>query len=436
MDISQYGPIRLKAELGTGSFGILAVATEFVIILALLQTDYDVSDLGTLDSSSLYNFYVGVALMMFVGFGYLMTFLKAYGLGAVGFTMLITCLGVQWAVIVEQTMVEKTLAFKLDFMDILNGNFAVAAVLISFGGLIGKIGPTQVLVVTIVELVFYCANKVFILTDLLHIADCGGTIIIHVFGAYFGLAACATLGPARDELFNGSSYNSDLFSLIGTVFLWLFWPSFVAGGLPAGTEGHGIALLNTVIALLASTVTTFGLMPFLTGNRLATVPLQNATLAGGVSIGATANLAMGPGVATIVGFVAGAISCVGFCFPCIPSSYDTCGINNLHGMPGIFGGVVSIVIPAYLKDTGVVASNQLIGLVVTLIVAILTGGFTGMVLRMIEGPVYPFHDSNYWDAAEDVHDGASTPHIEPPLSPAENGTGNNARALVRGCRRC
>merc|ERR1719502_2050758 len=140
--------------------------------------------------------------MMFVGFGYLMTFLKNYGLGAVGFTMMLTCVGVQWAMVVENIMVAgSTSGIKLDFMDLLNGNFAVAAVLISFGGLIGKIGPTQVLVVTLLELVFYCANKVFFLTNMLSIADCGGTIIIHVFGAYFGLAACKTLGAAPSETY-------------------------------------------------------------------------------------------------------------------------------------------------------------------------------------------------------------------------------------------
>lgn len=387
---------------GTGKFGLLALVSEVAILGLYYQTSYDVTDLRSLDSSSIYNFYVGVALMMFVGFGYLMTFLKSYGLGAVGFTMLITCIGVQWAVVVEQAMVEKTLAFKLDFMDILNGNFAVAAVLISFGGLIGKIGPSQVLILTLVELVFYCANKVYFLTNYLAIADCGGTIIIHVFGAYFGLAACKTLGAATNEKFNGSSYNSDLFSLIGTVFLWLFWPSFVAGGLSAGTDGHGIALINTVLALLASTVTTFGIMPYLSGKRLTTVPVQNATLAGGVSIGATANLAMGPFGATLVGIIAGAISCVGFCKPLIASDTDTCGINNLHGMPGIFGGVVSAVIPFLVKDTGVIAANQAIGLVGTLAVAVITGGLTGFILKCLGGPSRPFHDSSYWDAADDV----------------------------------
>eukprot|EP00933_Yihiella_yeosuensis_P003542 TRINITY_DN1064_c0_g1_i1.p1 TRINITY_DN1064_c0_g1~~TRINITY_DN1064_c0_g1_i1.p1 ORF type:complete len:468 (+),score=112.28 TRINITY_DN1064_c0_g1_i1:161-1405(+) len=405
----------------------MALMIQMVMLHFFFMADYDKTDLKNLDKSSIYNFYVGVALMMFVGFGYLMTFLKGYGLGAVGFTMFITCLGVQWAMIVENLMVGG-LTMKLDFMDLLNGNFAVAAVLISFGGLIGKIGPTQVLVVTLVELIFYCANKVYFLTNMLAIADCGGTIIIHVFGAYFGLAACKTLGVATNEDLNGSNYNSDLFSLIGTVFLWLFWPSFVAGGLPAGTDGHGIALLNTVIALLASTVTTFGLMPLLTGNRLGTVPVQNATLAGGVSIGATANLAMGPMMACVVGVLAGAISCVGFCKPLIPSNEDTCGINNLHGMPGIFGGLLSAIIPVIMGGVdGVKPVNQLIGLAGTLAVSIITGAITGFLLKFLGSPTAAFSDEAFWDCADIP--GAPKPSADPAAPAPATAAGGTTIAL-------
>merc|ERR1712196_719224 len=83
-------------------------------------------------------------------------------------------------------------------------------------------------------------------------------------------------------ILNGSSYTSDLFSLVGTVFLWLYWPSFVAGALPAGKE-QNMALINTVLALLASTVVTFLLTPVLSKDdagvrllRMTTVPIQNA----------------------------------------------------------------------------------------------------------------------------------------------------------------
>eukprot|EP00931_Biecheleriopsis_adriatica_P018935 TRINITY_DN13066_c0_g3_i1.p1 TRINITY_DN13066_c0_g3~~TRINITY_DN13066_c0_g3_i1.p1 ORF type:complete len:430 (-),score=86.16 TRINITY_DN13066_c0_g3_i1:108-1328(-) len=397
-------PLSANAGKGsTGLFGPAVLIAQALITVMLLPAEYDMSQMSSLDSSSIYNFYVGVALMMFVGFGYLMTFLKSYGLGAVGFTMFATAIGVQWAMIVENMMASGgDMKIKLDFMDVLNGNFAIAAVLISFGGLIGKVSPTQLLIVTMVELVFYCANKVFILTNMLQIADCGGTIIIHVFGAYFGLACCATLGGAKNEDLNDSSYVSDLFSLIGTVFLWLFWPSFVAGGLPAGTDGHGIALINTVVALLASTVTTFALMPLLSGSRMGTVPVQNATLAGGVSIGATANLAMGPCAAAIVGTLAGAISCVGFCKPLITSSFDTCGINNLHGMPGIFGGLVSVLLPMIMGFEDVVPMNQAMGLGITLLVSLVTGALTGFVLRIVGSPTAAFNDESYWDCADDM----------------------------------
>jgi len=393
---------------GVGNFGICLIVAEVIILGLSSQMDYDLSSMTSLDMSSLYNFYVGVALMMLVGFGYLMTFLRAYGLGAIGLTMLITCLGVQWALVVENAMAEGTLAFKIDLFDVMNAMTAVAAVLISFGGFIGKVSPTQLVVVTIVELTIYCANKVFFLTNLLDIADCGGTIIIHVFGAYFGLAACRTIGAATEEEHNAPSYVSDLFSLIGTVFLWLFWPSFVAGMVPAGTAGHALALLNTVLALLASTVTTFALVPFLSQGKLAPVPIQNAVLAGGVSIGATANFALGPLGAMIIGCIAGAISTVGFCRPLISSAYDTCGINNLHGMPGIFGGIVSIVLPFILKDTKIVALHQFLGLVGTLAIAGTTGAGTGYLLKALGNPSKPFHDAVFWEVAEDIPGGDLT----------------------------
>lgn len=399
-----------------GNFGAMALAWQALMLFPLSSFEYNVDTFKNVESSGIYSLYVGVALMMFVGFGYLMTFLRGYGLGAVGFTMFITCVGVQWAFIVEKSMNHSV---SLEMMDLLNANTAVAAVLISFGGLIGKISPKQVIVVTFLELIFYCANKVFFLEGYLGIADCGGTIIIHIFGAYFGLAACYMLGPALDEKLNGPSYTSDLFSLVGTVFLWLFWPSFVAGLLPAGTDGHAYALLNTILALLGSTVTTFGLVPLLNSKRMAPVPIQNATLAGGVAIGATANLPMGPFAAVVVGCVAGVISCTGFCRPLIPGKFDTCGINNLHGMPGIFGAIFSALIPMWLKcpRQGVLGgftevcpdigrpTHQLMGLVGTLVISALTGALTGVILKKVGSPVAAFNDEAFWDCEHVKVDG-------------------------------
>lgn len=403
----QYPQLMPPSGVGGGklvsfSFGLLTFVFHAILLALFCFAQYDFTYFAETDSSSIYNYYVGVAMMMFVGFGYLMTFLKAYGLGAVGFTMFITCMGVEYALFIENFMASGS-PIKIDFLALLNANFAVAAVLISFGALIGKIGPSQVLVVVVLELTFYSANKIFFLTKFLAIADCGGTIIIHVFGAYFGLACSATLGPAKDEKLNGSSYNSDLFSLIGTVFLWLFWPSFVAGALPPG-QGQTTALINTILALVASTITTFALTPILSQGRMATVPVQNATLAGGVAIGATANLALQPKGALIIGTLAGALSTFGFISIPIPSKWDTCGIHNLHGMPGVLGGLISAVVPLFIPAPRFKPLTQIVGLVGTMVVALVSGALTGAVLGGVTRDAPDFDDGAYWEAADDKPD--------------------------------
>lgn len=393
------------------SFTFLGGAVQLAILAGFYFTKYDYSMANIVDSSSVYNFYVGIALMMFIGFGYHMTFLKAHGLSAVGFTMFICCIGVQWALLVEGMMAygkHNAPDVPVGFMSLISAHWAVATVLISFGALLGKIGPTQILMLTVIETICYCGTKVFFLQSFIH--DCGGTIVVHVFGACFGLAACFTLGQAKNEDLNKSSYTSDLFSMMGTAFLWLFWPSFVAGSLPPNSHEQYTALINTILALLASAVVTFLIPPVFSNYRLKTVPIQNAALAGGVAIGATANIAMGPCAACLIGCLAGALSCALICKPIIPSSYDTCGINSLHGFPGLFGALASVVMPWLVSADALPpyfnALHQVIGLAGTVVIASVTGGITGLILKLWVGdsssPYSCFNDIAFWDCAADI----------------------------------
>ena len=54
--------------------------------------------------------------------------------------------------------------------------------------------------------------------------------------------------------------------------------------------------------------------------------------------------------AMVIGSVAGIISTLGFQFmtPILNHSFvhDTCGVNNLHGMPGLISGIASAIVAA------------------------------------------------------------------------------------------
>merc|ERR1711915_427478 len=106
--------------------------------------------------------------------------------------------------------------------------------------------------------------------------DIGGGIVIHTFGAYFGLAVCffLTSKNTKGHPDNCSCYSSDVFSLAGTLFLWILWPSFNAvladPGLPMLR-----ALVNTFLSLCGATVSSFALSRWLSGQRFEVVHIQN-----------------------------------------------------------------------------------------------------------------------------------------------------------------
>lgn len=93
--------------------------------------------------------------------------------------------------------------------------------------------------------------------------------------------------------------------------------------------------------------------------RFSMEHLLNASLAGGVIIGAPAGLLYHPGGALTIGFLGGIISTLGYQYlsPKLESLiglYDTCGIHNLHGLPGLLGGLISAVVVASYSQLGTI----------------------------------------------------------------------------------
>ena len=110
-------------------------------------------------------------------------------------------------------------------------DFAAGAVLISFGAVLGKTTPLQMLLVVFFELIFYGINEA-IGAGILSAVDMGGSIFVHTFGAFFGLGLSWVISRARfkagepvEHFKAGSTKTSDMFAMIGTLFLWMFWVS-------------------------------------------------------------------------------------------------------------------------------------------------------------------------------------------------------------------
>jgi ammonium transporter Rh len=85
--------------------------------------------------------------------------------------------------------------------------------------------------------------------------------------------------------------------------------------------------------------------------------------------------------------------------------FDTCGVGNLHGWPSVLGGLASIVFVALDSDAkfltysaGWQCLRQFMGVVSTIVIAILSGYFTGTVMKKAdESTPDQYFDGIWWE---------------------------------------
>ncbi|XP_030743221.1 ammonium transporter Rh type C [Echinops telfairi] len=373
--------------------------------------------------------------MIFVGFGFLMTFLQRYGFSAVGFNFLLAAFGIQWALLMQGWLHNYQNGYiYLGLESLINADFCVGSVCVAFGAVLGKVSPIQLLIMTLFQVTLFAVNE-FILLNVLLVKDAGGSMTIHVFGAYFGLTVTRILyrpNLQQNEERQSSVYHSDLFAMIGTLFLWMYWPSFNSAVSNHGDAQHR-AVINTYCSLAACVLTTVALSSALQKKgKLDMEHIQNATLAGGVAVGTAAEMMLMPYGSLIVGFFSGIVSTLGFVYltPFMETHMhiqDTCGIHSLHGMPGLIGGIVGAVTAATAssevyghqglahafdfeganknRTTYLQGSYQAAGIFVSIAVALVGGSVVGAILKL---PFWGqpatencFEDHVYWELPEE-----------------------------------
>jgi ammonium transporter Rh len=410
------------AEGGWDSFVVVFLFIE-VIMIALIAAlaEYDVSnDKGSNTAgfvktegfkhvNDVYGWFMDVHVMIFIGFGFLMTFLRKASFSAVGFTFLIGAYCIQLHILIEglvEYLIHGEAHIVLNIEKLIVHDFCAGTVLVTYGVVLGKVSPMQLLLIASLESFFYTITEIIALD--MGITDIGGSMVIHMFGAFFGVSLATVMQSQwinKDLSNNASVYHSDMFAMIGTVFLWMFWPSF-NGVLGADDESRHYAVVNTVLSLCGSCMAAFLFSNYFRGEReFCMVDIQNATLAGGVAMGTSADLHGNPGTSILIGFIAGLVSVIGYVHiqPWLEHKiglHDTCGVHNLHGMPSIIGALAGLITIS-LSDNAenFPLKNQVIYMFVVFFGSILTGALTGLIVKAAS-PLpekYLFQDAHAWE---------------------------------------
>jgi ammonium transporter Rh len=215
----------------------------------------------------------------------------------------------------------------------------------------------------------------FMFEYLVGVLDAGGSIVVHAaawafgFGMILGIRHKAALTAPMDI-----TTHSVSFVWLASMLLWILWPSFVS---VLVTPDLVIPVAITCyMSGMGAAVAAYA-VNWAIDKKVDPLIYTYAMLCGPVAIGSTVDL-VGPWAGLIIGVAAGAISvlCFKYWQPFTERAFgvkDMMGVQNLHGVGGIFGALVCAVLFA-----GLVQVWALLGAIVIMIVV---GAITGLICR-------------------------------------------------------
>ncbi|NWU82875.1 RHL protein, partial [Onychorhynchus coronatus] len=393
---------------------ILLLEALFLICSYFLFLKLDGVDSLIWSQHSSYPEFQDVNHMLIFGFGFFLMVLRRYGFSSTGFNLLIIVLGVQCCVLIEDLLVFFHLEANEGILkSIAKALISMTAVAISTGAVLGKTNLVQLIVMTLVELIVFYVSR-WINRRYLEVGDHLSLMHVHLFGAYFGLAVTSCFpepSPRLDK--NRSTPKSDLFSMLGSVFLWVFWPSF--NSLLA--QSRRKAVVNTYFALAVSAVTAFMLSALTSKDgKFRMTHIHSAALAGGVTVSFTAEMISHPWIAMILGLLASAITilgshCLQRCLNPPLKIHDTSGVHFTFGLPAVLGALAQVVLLVIREWTNSSSLGYLVLLHIgafcqTISLALITGFITGFILNTRLLKIIPvskyFEDQFYWEVSLSV----------------------------------
>jgi len=341
---------------------------------------------------------IHIMAMLILGFGFLMVFVKKYGRSALTATYLLVSIAIPVYFLKNSPGIPGDGESDIDTLIL--AEFAAASLLICAGAVLGRVKMYHYLLLGLLFVPCYAFNEWLVLSGGLGLipaggfVDTGGSIVIHAFGALFGIGVAFSITTKEEfQVLVESDETSDRFSLLGSMILWVFWPSFCAAlVLP---QELPMTVINVILALCGSTLATYAASLALRG-KVSAADIANAALAGGVAIGSTCNK-VSPTYAFLIGVFAGALSTFGFAviqekLQQAVRKIDTCGVLHLHGLPGLFGGLIAIAVV-----DGINGSIQFKGIAITVVIALIADLITRKILPFAGKRKEPYTDAKEFE---------------------------------------
>lgn len=155
-----------KAFIGILIVLELAVLVFFRFFYQVTRYDAAASSATPSHNNWYYPMYQDVNVMMLIGFGFLMTFIKFGSWQALSYTFCINAIVVQYYLLWSNFW-GRVLHGRWDTFTVFirennftAASYSVASILIAFGAVLGRVGPYQLLIMAMIQIITYSLNEV------------------------------------------------------------------------------------------------------------------------------------------------------------------------------------------------------------------------------------------------------------------------------------
>jgi ammonium transporter Rh len=249
-----------------------------------------------------YIFFVNIITMTLIGYGLLYSYNRAHGFTAFLYTLLISGVTFQWALLMNEfwervNSGEWSQDFFITIPSLIKACYTTTAVLITFGTVYGRANIVQLVFIAGFEALAYALNR-YIIQYQLNTNEIELAIFVHVFGAFFGIGVSLFTSSGSEAAVaghDGSTQDSNIVSVLGTLILFAFFPSYNA--FVASPAHRTRVIVNTFLATTSSALVTFAFSAMTNGGKWRLSEIRNATIVGGVAMALFILVLCGPAAA-------------------------------------------------------------------------------------------------------------------------------------------